>query len=154
MPAKERSNQFSSSAVIRPVQYWNYNLLLLGSSAKELSAPFLFPFPLVNFELALDSTQHSIAQLSTGLLPSTDVMHMCSSYVFVRCLGVVVISVQVIGSLLCYTVNLMLVKLHFTQTQGIGLQLTIFSNLASHTHTHSFSLDYITPKCDISKLMV
>ena len=74
---------------------------------------------------------------------------------FIHCFGVIAISGQVIGRLLCYMANLTLTEWCLTQTQGPYMQLTIFSNLASgHTRTHSFSLDHIRPTCDISVHMV
>ena len=91
-------------------------------------------------------------------------MHMCSIYVFAHCFCVIVIYSQVIASLLCYTADLTLVELCFIHS--LCMQLTVFSNLASHhthtnthtippTHTtHSFSLKHITPTCDISEHMM
>ena len=66
---------------------------------------------------------------------------ICSISVFVHCLGVILISGQVIGSLLFNTANLTLVELCFTQfhakTQGLCMELTIFSSHVTHTHTHT-----------------
>ena len=52
---------------------------------------------------------------------------MCSIYVFIHCFGVIKISGQVIGRLLCNMATLTLIELCFTQTQGLYMQLTIFS---------------------------
>lgn len=79
-----------------------------------------------------------------------DVIHMCSIYGFLHCLGVSVISGQVICTLTS-------VELRFAQTRSLCMQVTIFSDVASHhithMHTHSFSLEHITPTCDISEHM-
>ena len=65
---------------------------------------------------------------------------MCTTtaHEFVRCLGFTRISGQVIGSFPSYTAKLMFVELCFTQSQGLCVQLTTFSNLAScHTYNQS-----------------
>ena len=72
---------------------------------------------------------------------------MCS--IFVHCLGVILISGQVIISLPLYTANL---TCNLTQTEGLYVQLTIFSNLVRvrahthsmhHTESHPFSIEPI-----------